>query len=124
MNRLLHWCACFAFAVGLIASSVAPSNAQEKKDAPVVPPRDGKREKVQIFNGKNLDGWIGHEQYWTVHDGVITGKNTDKVPVDDLTPALLNGVRRKPGLPGLGQEGLLGGGELFSGALYSNHVER
>lgn len=81
MNHLLRWCVCCAFTVGLIASSAADTNAQEKKEAPVVPPREGKREKVQIFNGKDLAGWVGHEKYWSVKDGVIIGKNTDKVPV-------------------------------------------
>jgi len=81
MSHLLRRFLCFAFCLNLIAMSVPESNAQEQKEAPVVPPREGKREKVQIFNGKDLTGWIGHEQYWTVKDGVIIGKNTDKVPV-------------------------------------------
>lgn len=81
MSRLLRWSVCFAFSIGLIASSIAETNAQEKKVAPIVPPREGKREKVQIFNGKDLKGWVGHEKYWSVNDGVISGKNTDKVPV-------------------------------------------
>lgn len=81
MSRLLRWCACCAFAAGMITSSTALTNAQEKKEAPVVPPREGKREKVKIFNSKDLTGWVGHEQYWSVKDGVISGKNTDKVPV-------------------------------------------
>ena len=81
MSHLLRRCVCVAFAVGLIASSIAETNAQEKKEAPVIPPREGKREKIPIFNGKDLTGWIGHEQYWSVKDGVIIGKNTDKVPV-------------------------------------------
>lgn len=81
MSHLLRWCVCFAFVVGLIASSAVEVNAQEKKEAPVVPPREGKREKVQIFNGKDLTGWVGHDQYWSVKEGVIIGKNTDKVPV-------------------------------------------
>ncbi len=83
MSHLLRWCMCFAFAVGLIALSTAETNAQENKEAPVVPPRQGKREKVRIFDGKSLDGWIGHPQYWSVKDGVIIGKNTDKVPVSN-----------------------------------------
>lgn len=49
--------------------------------APVVPPRKGKRRKVRIFNGKDLKGWVGHEKYWSVQDGVIIGKNTEPVPV-------------------------------------------
>ena len=83
MSHLLRWCVCCAFAVGLIASLATETNAQEKKEAPVVPPRQGKREKVQIFDGKSLDGWIGHPQYWSVKDGVIIGKNSDKVPVSN-----------------------------------------
>jgi hypothetical protein len=56
--------------------------AQDKKDSPpVVGPREGKREVVEVFNGKDLTGWEGHEKYWSVKDGVIIGKNTDTVPV-------------------------------------------
>lgn len=50
-------------------------------DAPVVPPKEGKREEVIVFNGQDLTGWVGHEKYWSVKDGVIIGKNTDPVPV-------------------------------------------
>jgi choline-sulfatase len=28
---------------------------------------------VAIFNGKNLDGWSGDPQYWSVEDGALTG---------------------------------------------------
>ena len=49
--------------------------------APVVPPREGTSESVAIFDGKTLDGWVGHEKYWAVHDGVIVGKNDKPVPV-------------------------------------------
>lgn len=47
----------------------------------IVPPREGKREVVEIFNGKDTKGWVGHEKYWSVKDGVIIGKNTDEIPV-------------------------------------------
>lgn len=59
----------------------APLPAAEKKESPVVPPRKGKREAVEVFNGKDLAGWEGHEKYWSVKDGVITGKNTDEIKV-------------------------------------------
>jgi hypothetical protein len=55
--------------------------AQDKKEPPVVPPRKGERETVQIFNGKDLTGWDGHEKYWSVKDGVIVGKNSEEVKV-------------------------------------------
>ena len=37
-------------------------------DPPVVPPRQGVSEKADLFNGKSLDGWVGHEKYWSVVD--------------------------------------------------------
>ena len=56
--------------------------AQEKKgEAPLVPPKTGKREEVRLFNGKDLTGWVGHKKYWSVEDGVIVGKNAEPVPV-------------------------------------------
>ncbi len=84
MSKL--WMRCL---VGVVASlfvlmPVSAAFAQGKKPgkkAPVVPPRKGKREVVEIFNGKNLDGWVGHKKYWSVKDGVIIGKNTDQVKV-------------------------------------------
>ncbi|MEW6304519.1 MAG: family 16 glycoside hydrolase [Verrucomicrobiota bacterium] len=66
----------------VLAKQVAASiEAALPKPAPVVPPRKGKSETLQLFNGKNLDGWVGHEKHWSVQDGVIVGKNTEPVPV-------------------------------------------
>lgn len=69
--------------VCLIASpgSVSLVADDKKTDPPVVPPRKGKREVVELFNGKDLTGWEGHEKYWSVKGDVIIGKNTDPVPV-------------------------------------------
>jgi type 1 glutamine amidotransferase len=49
--------------------------------SPIVPPREGKREVLKLFNGKDLEGWVGHSKHWSVQEGVIVGKNTEKVPV-------------------------------------------
>jgi hypothetical protein len=58
------------------------SRAEDKKTDPrIVPPREGKREEIKLFNGKDLTGWRGHEKYWSVHDHVIVGKNTEPVKV-------------------------------------------
>jgi hypothetical protein len=65
----------------LVAGGSLAARSQDKKEPPVVPPRKGEREMVKIFNGKDLDGWEGHEKYWSVKDGVIVGKNTDEVKV-------------------------------------------
>lgn len=37
----------------------------------VRPGRDG---FVRLFNGKNLQGWSGDSEYWSVEDGALTGK--------------------------------------------------
>lgn len=34
-----------------------------------------------IFNGKNLDGWTGDPQVWSVRDGAITGRTTAERPL-------------------------------------------
>ena len=90
MKRLLVGTLALLF--GLVALSLAalnPAAAQdkakdkdkEKKEAPVVPPRKGESETIKLFNGKDLDGWVGYDEYWSVKDGVIVGKNKDEVKV-------------------------------------------
>jgi hypothetical protein len=74
-------CAVLMLGLSLALGSWSPAADDKKKEPPVVPPRTGKREKVEIFNGKDLTGWEGHEKYWSVKEGVIIGKNTEKVPV-------------------------------------------
>ncbi len=59
----------------VFAASVAVG--QEKKAPPVVKPREGKSETIQLFDGKTLDGWVGYSDLWSVKDGVIVAKNTD-----------------------------------------------
>jgi hypothetical protein len=64
---------------GAILGSMATS--QQTNAVSEIPPRKGEAEVVAVFNGKNLDGWEGHEKYWSVKDGVIVARNTEKVPV-------------------------------------------
>ena len=56
-----------------------PGDRAEAKTPPVAPVP----ETVDLFNGKDLDGWEGHSKYWSVVDGVIVGKNTEKVAVSN-----------------------------------------
>ena len=35
----------------------------------------------ELFNGKDLAGWDGDENYWSVKDGVITGRSTADKPL-------------------------------------------
>jgi hypothetical protein len=64
-------------ALALVGGTSSPLPAgQDKGKATLVPPRQGKSEVIRLFNGKNFDGWEGHEKYWSHKDGVIIGKNT------------------------------------------------
>jgi len=47
--------------IGFLAALVSTSLAQER----------------QLFNGKDLDGWEGNPESWSVQDGAITGTTTD-----------------------------------------------
>ena len=62
----------------LMGLSIIPVMAA---DAPIIAPREGKSETVDLFDGKTLKGWDGHVKHWSVVDGVIVGKSTEKVPV-------------------------------------------
>jgi hypothetical protein len=64
----------------LLLGLVLPLAAADDK-TPVVPPKEGKSEEIKLFNGKDLDGWEGHKDLWSVKDGVIVGKNTKPVKV-------------------------------------------
>src|SRR5262245_36336471 len=60
------------------ASNSGVAGGKDKK-APEIPPRKGTTETIHLFNGKDLDGWEGYKDLWSVHDGVIVGKNTKPV---------------------------------------------
>ena len=70
LGAVMCWAACL-----IIVSNVSAA------DAPVVPPKKGSSETIKLFNGRDLDGWQGHEKNWSVKDGVIVGKNTEPVEV-------------------------------------------
>jgi hypothetical protein len=68
MFKNLSTIALLAFAV--VAGA---GHAQEKKIDLPQPDADG---FIVIFNGKDLNGWEGLEDYWTVKDGSISGHET------------------------------------------------
>lgn len=39
----------------------------------------------QLFNGKDLSGWKGQPEFWSVQDGALTGKTTDETKVKENT---------------------------------------
>lgn len=68
------------FSLILSLSGVGAAD-KDKKVAPVIPPRKGESKAIKLFNGKDLDGWEGHKDLWSVRDGVIVGKNTEPIKV-------------------------------------------
>jgi hypothetical protein len=40
-------------------------------------PLHAEEEFVELFNGKNLDGWKGDSKVWSVEDGLLTGKSPE-----------------------------------------------
>jgi 3-keto-disaccharide hydrolase len=66
-------------ATGLAAGQAKkePPKKAPPKEAPVVPPREGKTETIELFDGKTLNGWEGYTDLWSVKDGVIVAKNKD-----------------------------------------------
>ena len=42
-------------------------------------------ESKELFNGKDLTGWEGDNKFWSVEDGVITGRTTKDNPAKHNT---------------------------------------
>jgi Domain of Unknown Function (DUF1080) len=59
-------------APGSVHTADKPAAANAKAELPK-PDADG---FITIFNGKDLTGWEGLEDYWSVKDGVISGHET------------------------------------------------
>lgn len=78
MKRALFFVVALLGAAFLFAG---PAPAGKDKKAPEVPPRKGTTETIKLFNGKDLTGWEGYEDLWTVKDGVIIAKNTKPLKV-------------------------------------------
>jgi hypothetical protein len=66
-----------AFGLGTTLSAAD----KDKTEAPIVPPKKGTSETIQLFNGKDLTGWEGHPELWSVKDGVIVAKNKEPIKV-------------------------------------------
>jgi len=58
--------------------------AAELEAIPLVPPRAGKTVTKALFDGKTLNGWRGNPDYWSVKDGALTGKSSDKMTTNFL----------------------------------------
>jgi hypothetical protein len=76
-----HLCLILSFTLvgSLAAQEKKAPLAQEKKappkEAPNLPPKMGESKTIDLFDGKDLNGWEGYTDLWSVQDGVIVGKN-------------------------------------------------
>src|ERR1043166_9385298 len=53
----------------------------EAKKPPEIGPREGKRETIKLFNGKDLEGWEGYADLWSVKDETIIARNKERLKV-------------------------------------------
>jgi len=71
-----------------------------------------------IFDGKTLDGWEGHEDLWSVKDGALVGKNSEEVKVSTY---LVTKKKYKDFLL-KSQVKLVGPSRMYSGIAVWGHV--
>src|SRR5262245_21221079 len=57
-------------AMAVVCLSAVPLSAQEVNQLTTEEQKQG---YALLFNGRNLDGWDGDRQLWSVKDGVIVG---------------------------------------------------
>lgn len=88
-QKLTGWLITVSFAASVLFCSVADiAFAQNRKPAAAktdAPAEESEEGFVSIFNGKDLTGWEGDTQYWSVHDAAITGVNTAENPTKENT---------------------------------------
>ena len=74
----------FTLAASLTAHAVDTTEILNK---PVFPAREitVAGPAKPIFNGKDLTGWKGQPEFWSVKDGTITGQTTKETPVKENT---------------------------------------
>src|SRR6516162_9662832 len=71
--------AILASGLMILAALIGSPLTAGKGKAPEIPPLKGTSETIKLFNGKNLDGWEGYQDLWSVKDGVIVAKNTKPI---------------------------------------------
>lgn len=64
-----------------LSLSTASAADKDAKETPIIPPRKGESKTIKLFNGKDLEGWEGHQELWSVKDGVIVAKNIKPIKV-------------------------------------------
>src|SRR5262245_60313058 len=78
MKRCCVTCVLLVGLACLVAGPAAADKSNTKKDAELQA-KKGKSETIKLFNGKDLDGWEGYEDLWSVKEGVIVARNTKPI---------------------------------------------
>lgn len=71
------------FAAGDLAAPTEPGGAPPKRVVPGSEPAPDLPGFVSLFNGKDLSGWTGDANIWSVQGGAITGQTTADVKVKE-----------------------------------------
>ena len=83
IQRLL--CCSYIVLYATVCLAASPLKAPTKSTA--LAGKEGtKKERgvITLFNGKDLTGWEGSSEYWSVHDGGIVAKSTKNIPQNEL----------------------------------------
>ena len=76
-----RWLMSRALMIGTIVVFAGLAMTSAGQDKGGAKNQDGKSEKITLFNGKNLDGWEGYMDLWSVKDGCIVGHNDKQLKV-------------------------------------------
>ena len=78
------YCDAIQFATGDLKAPTAPQGSKPPvRKIPGTEPAPGLEGFVSLFNGKDLAGWAGDANVWSVQDGAITGRTTADVKVKE-----------------------------------------
>jgi Domain of Unknown Function (DUF1080) len=64
-------------ALSALVPALPGADTPKKKDTPIVAPRTGESKTINLFNGKDLEGWEGYKDLWSVKDGAIVAHNKE-----------------------------------------------
>jgi hypothetical protein len=67
------------FAAGDLGAPTEPRNGLPARSIPGTDPVPGLPGFVNLFNGRNLEGWEGDPRFWSVRDGAMVGQTTADV---------------------------------------------
>ncbi len=86
----MNWTCCLMLCLAQ-AVWVVDAAAQEKEVEKKPAVERKTQESVALFNGKDLSGWIGRKDLWSVEDGQIVGRTVAEKPLQNNTFLIYTG---------------------------------